>query len=119
MRSLNDRERWLQFSIFFIYTTAIVTRVLMLFEDIPWPQRLVPAVVLCMDVACLACAFNGNSRIEKRILTVNVSMGFSDAILWSLVVGESCSPELTMLRYELPAMMLYRRLSLDWMGDDE
>ena len=113
-------ERRLQFSAFFVYLLGVISRVgIILTRDVEWYRLIVPTVIMILDAMCLVCAFTGRSRWEERLLTVNMTMGFTDATVWSLMLGATQPPEMTMLRFSLPAFLLYRRCSLEWMGAED
>lgn len=113
-------ERRLQFSAFFIYLLGVISRVgIILTRDVEWYRLIVPTVIMILDALCFICAFMGRNRWEERLLTVNMTMGFTDAIVWSLMLGATQPQEMTMLRFSLPAFLLYRRCSLEWMGDED
>lgn len=113
-------ERRLQFSAFFVYLLGVISRVgIILTRDVEWPRLLVPTIIMILDAMCLICAFMGRTRWEERLLAVNMAMGFTDATVWSLMLGATQPPEMTMLRFSLPAFLLYRRCSLEWMGDED
>lgn len=113
-------ERRLQFSAFFIYLLGVISRIaIIITRDVEWPRLIVPTVIMLLDAMCLVCAFTGRNRWEERLLAVNMAMGFTDATVWSLMLGATQPPEMTMLRFSLPAFLLYRRCSLEWMGDED
>lgn len=113
-------ERRLQFSAFFIYLLGVISRVgIILTRDVEWPRLIVPTIIMVLDAMCLVCAFMGRTRWEERLLAVNMAMGFADATVWSLMLGATQPPEMTLLRFSLPAFLLYRRCSLEWMGDED
>lgn len=116
--SVPGTEARLQFSIFFIYLMAVVTRFLMLFEPGGMAVKVVPAIIMTLDLLCLIFAFSGRSHLEKRVLVVNLAMGLSDAILMSLVHVPGMTLEMVLLRFELPAMLLYRCFSIEWIEDE-
>lgn len=117
MRVPNTEAR-LQFSIFFIYLMAVVTRFLMLFEPGDMAVKVVPAIIMVLDLLCLIFAFSGRSHLEKRVLVVNLAMGLSDAILMSLIHVPGMTLEMVLLRFELPAMLIYRCFSIEWIEDE-
>lgn len=117
MRVPNTEAR-LQFSIFFIYLMAVVTRFLMLFEPGGMAVKVVPAIIMALDLLCLIFAFTGRSDLERRVLVVNLAMGLSDAVLMSLVHIPGMTLEMVLLRFELPAMLLYRCFSIEWIEDE-
>lgn len=117
MRAPSTEAR-LQFSIFFIYLMAVVTRFLMLFEPGGMAVKVVPVIIMVLDLLCLAFAFTGRTYLERRVLVVNLAMGLSDALLMSLIHTPGMTLEMVLLRFELPAMLLYRCFSIEWIEDE-
>lgn len=122
MRSRKERrlskkqEKAYHFSVFMMYTTAMVIRINQVFVPTMFGEKFVDIVIMLLNLACLVLAFSEKKALEQAILKIAISTALAEFLLFVTLHFETATSTGMAVRLILPCMFLYRLNSLNWIG---
>lgn len=110
MRSSRRNESWTQFSVFFLYISAIAIYLSHAFEQ---QDVFVSVLLAILSVFCIAFVSRGNVVLERFPLIIMIVVAICNEATFVIANYGNLDPYLMLIRFFIPISFFYRFMTIN------
>lgn len=110
MKSVRRNESWTQFSIFFLYLSAIGIYLSHAFEQ---QDVFVSVLLVILSLFCIVFVSRGNVAMERFPLIIMIVVTICNEIAFVIMNYGSLDPYLMLIRFFIPIAFFYRFMTIN------